>query len=188
MEDKLELSVIGLSASISNPAFFVLMLEARETQQELPVIIGEAEAQSIAIALEDLRPPQPLSHDLMVSLLSASGMKLREVLIYEMEGQLFRTQLHGLDHANREVIIPCRCSDAVALAVRAGTPIFTYESILSLASVELPWQPARVKRGSLRAYSLSELEAILENLLVKEDYKSAARIRDMISKRKKDSE
>ena len=183
METPQELAVIGLSASASQTGYYVLILESLETKQRLPIIIGEAEAQAIAIAMEGMQPPQPLTHDLLQEMINTLGGQLKQVEIYEMQGDVFSTRLHFQRSNGPDLSIDARCSDAVALAVRMNVPIFSYDSIISLAIIDPEYKLGNVKRGSLKSYSLSELVRILEKLLEKEDYKSAARIRDLISKR-----
>ncbi|MEL6356050.1 MAG: bifunctional nuclease family protein [Bacteroidota bacterium] len=184
MEERQELTVVGLSHSSSMAGCFVLVLEALNTQQRLPIIIGEAEAQAIAITMEGMQSPQPITHDLLKNIIDELGAKLKEVVIYEMQQDVFHTQLIVQTREKEQLVIPARCSDAVALAVRAQTPIYSFDSILSLATIDRSFTPEKVKRGSLQAYSVQELQEILERLLTKEDYKSAARIRDLIEKRK----
>jgi bifunctional DNase/RNase len=182
--EKHELAVVGLSQSESSPGYFALILEAIDTQQRLPVIIGEAAAQSIAMVMENMHPSRPLTHDLLASVLSALAAELREVVIYEMRQEVLLTELHLRNSSGQDIRVEANCSDAIALAIRTHAPIYTYTSILSLVSIEADFKLERVKRGSLRAYSLQELEELQEKLLAKEDYKSAARIRDLIQQRR----
>ncbi|MEM7575428.1 MAG: bifunctional nuclease family protein [Bacteroidota bacterium] len=184
MEQPQELVVVGLSASTSQSGFFVVLLESLDTKQRIPIIIGEAEAQSIAIAMEGMQPPQPLTHDLFPTMITSLGGKLKQVEIYEMQGEVFLTRLLLQRSNGPDLTIDARCSDAIALAVRINVPIYSYDSIISVAIIDPEFRLGSIKRGSLQSYSLVELARILEKLLEKEDYKSAGRIRDLISKRK----
>lgn len=181
--EKHELAVVALSQSESRPGFYALILEAVDTGQRMPVIIGEAAAQSIAIAMENMQPARPLTHDLLANILWTLNAKLREVVIYEMRQDVFLTQLLLRTAAGEDFVVEARCSDAIALAIRTQSPIYSYTSILSLATIDPDFKLDQVKRGSLQSYTLAELEQLQEKLLAKEDYKSAARIRDLIQRR-----
>lgn len=183
MTTKRELGVAALSTSDSHPGNFALILEDLETRRRIPVIIGAAEAQSIAIVMEQMQPARPLTHDLFVSMLTALGAKLEEVLIHSLIDGIFYAQLIMKSSTGAEIVLDARCSDAIALAVRCNVPIYTYDNVVEeagfLTEVFLPHQ----RKGSLAEYSLAELEDLLAKVIEKEDYESAARIRNYIEKR-----
>ena len=184
MNEKRELTVAAMSASESQPGNYALILEDMENRRRMPVIIGTSEAQAIAIAVERMQPVRPLTHDLLKSMLDALSARLQEVLIHSLiDGVFHATMLLKTDTGDiRE--IDARTSDAIALAVRCNAPIFTYEHVIEEAGILADSILARQKKGSLAAYTLAELEDLLQKLIEKEDYESASRIRDYISRRK----
>ena len=129
MEDRISLHVLGLSYSQLQSGAYALILAEDRGPRRIPVIIGAAEAQSIAITLEGIRTPRPLTHDLFVSFAHAFGVKLKEVFIYRFEDGIFSSELTFGD-GTRSVQIDARTSDAIALALRTHTPIFTTRSII----------------------------------------------------------
>lgn len=184
--DKIELNIIALANSESNPGNFALILEEQEGFRRLPIIIGPSEAQAIAIYLERMQPSRPMTHDLFKNTLDASGVGITEVLISALVDGAFHATLIGKKADGSPLSVDARTSDAIALAVRFGCPIYTTEQILSTAGIVLdsPSQAFTGKRGQLSDYSLEELERLLEQVLKKEDFESAARIRDAIEKKK----
>jgi bifunctional DNase/RNase len=181
---KKELSVVALSASESHPGNYALILEDTITRRRIPMIIGLFEAQAIAIAMERMQPARPMTHDLLKNSMVALGAKLQEVLIHSLQDGVFHASLL-VQTIDKEILsIDARSSDAIALAVRFGAPIFAYEEVIEeaglLSEIFLP----NLKKGSLAEYNIAELEALLERVLEKEDFESAARIRDLIERRK----
>ena len=120
---------MGLSYSQLQSGAYALILAEERGPRRIPVIIGAAEAQSIAITLENIRTPRPLTHDLFVSFAHAFGVKLKEVFIYRFEDGIFSSELTFSD-GSRTVQIDARTSDAIALALRTHTPIFTTRQII----------------------------------------------------------
>lgn len=129
MEDRVRLYVLGLSYSQLQSGAYALVLAEEDGPRRIPVVIGAAEAQSIAIALEGIRTPRPLTHELFVSFAHAFGVKLKEVFIYRFEDGVFSSELTFSD-GDRNVVIDARTSDAIAIAMRTQTPIYTTEAIL----------------------------------------------------------
>ena len=129
MNDRIRLRVLGLSYSQLQSGAYALLLAQTDGPYRIPVVIGAAEAQSIAICLEGIRTPRPMTHDLFVSFAHAFGVKLREVFIYRFEDGIFSSELTFGD-GERQVVIDARTSDAIAIAMRTQTPIFTTQAIL----------------------------------------------------------
>jgi bifunctional DNase/RNase len=181
--DKKELNIIALSKSESSEGNYVLVLEENKGFRRIPIIIGAFEAQSIAIALEQMKTQRPLTHDLTLRILERDGSKLKEVIISSYQDEIFHSVLVVEKDGQREEI-DTRTSDAVALAVRKPCSIFTYESILQKTGIVLdsPGKSFGEKR-SLENYSLEELQALLNRVLEKEDYESARKIRDIIKRK-----
>lgn len=129
MSKKVSLYVLGLSYSqLQSGAYAVILAEANGPRR-IPVVIGAPEAQSIAVALEGIRTPRPLTHDLFVSFAQAFGVKLEQVFIYRFEDGIFSSELTFSD-GKRTITIDARTSDAIAVAMRAHAPIFTTAEII----------------------------------------------------------
>lgn len=196
---QIRLYVKGLSYSQTQSGAYALVLGEESGERRLPIIIGGFEAQSIAIALEkDMNPPRPLTHDLFKNFADQFKITLKEVLIHKLQDGVFYSILvcerEGETHS-----LDARTSDAVALAIRFKTPIFTYEEILDKAGVILgEGQPDTEKGksskaksteksssspGLLSTQSLESLKKQMDEAVRNEDYERAARLRDEIEKR-----
>ena len=178
--NKIELNIIALANSESSKGNYALILEETKGFRRLPIIIGSFEAQAIAVSLEKMQPNRPLTHDLFKNTLESSGIAISEVIISNLVTGTFHATLIGKKADGSRLEVDARSSDAIALAVRFGCPIFTTEAIMDQAGVvlESPSKAFTNKRGKLSDYSLEELEEMLVQVLAKEDYESASRIRD----------
>lgn len=182
--DKVELAVAALAASESQPGNYALVLEDFNNQHRIPIIIGAQEAQAIAMSMEKMQPMRPMTHDLFKNALEILGASIQEVLIYQLKETIFYAYLF-LKQSNNEVHqIDARVSDAIAMAVRFGAPIFIFEQVIEEAGIMTTSLLGRQKKGSLAEYTLTELEELLQKVVDKEDYESAVRIRAYIEKRK----
>lgn len=135
MDGKVKLRVQGLTNSQMQSGAYALIL-SEDGPRRIPVIVGVSEAQSIAIALEALRPPRPLTHDLFVRFANAFQIRLSEVLIYKFEDGIFYSEMVFSDGIN-EIRIDSRTSDAVAVAIRMKADIYTFESIIQKCGIVL---------------------------------------------------
>lgn len=195
---KIKLNILGLSYSQTQSGAYALVLAEEEGERRIPIIIGGVEAQSIAIKLEGLEPPRPLTHDLFLSFAKAFEVQLLEVVIYKLEEGIFYSELVCVKGENI-VRIDSRTSDAVALALRFNCPIYTYEDILAKAGIVLdfgdskestkttPPRPAGTPRSGspLANKSLEELQTMLDQAVGEENYEKASEIRDEIKRREK---
>lgn len=129
MAKKIKLIVQGLTSSQVQSGAYALILAEAEGPYRIPIIVGTAEAQSIAIALERLVPPRPLTHDLFVSFTHSFGILLQEVYIYKFEDGVFYSEMVLFD-GERQVRIDSRTSDAIAIALRLKAPVFTTDEIV----------------------------------------------------------
>ncbi len=180
---KRELAVVALSTAESSPGHFALILEDVETRRRIPVVIGQAEAQSIAVCMERMQPARPLTHDLYKTTLEALGGTLKEVLIHSVKGGVFHAKLF-IEKPDKTLLeLDARTSDAIAIALRMGAPIYAFENVVEEAGLMAEVFFGK-NRKSLSEYTLPELEELLRRVLEKEDYESAVRIRDFIEKRK----
>ncbi len=198
--DKIKLEVLGLSYSQTQAGAYALILSVENSDQRIPIIIGGFEAQSIAIHLESLKPPRPLTHDLFHSFANIYEVNLREVFIYRLEEGVFFSKLY-FEKNGQSSVIDSRTSDAVALALRFNCPIYTTEPIVEKAGIVLNVtddnpepeisNPVKTENDSgqklknFLSYSINELERLLDEAINNEDYEKASIIRDEINKRKK---
>ncbi len=196
---KIELEIVALSHSITQTHSYAVVLGEVDGLRRLPIVIGGFEAQAIAVALERMQPSRPLTHDLFANFMTTFGIELAEVIIYKLEEGIFFAKLVCRSDDNT-VEIDSRTSDALALAVRSGCKIYTYENILDAAGMFLdnpdsstsstPISGAeKVPSGAktfnhdLKNMSLEELHALLQQVLDQEDYVRAITIRDEINSR-----
>ena len=112
----------------------VIVLKEKEGSRFLPVVIGIAEVNAIKLKLSGIKPPRPLTHDLLISVIESLGGKLKKVLIDRLQNNTFYAKLF-LAVNGKEILIDARPSDSVALALRAGVPIFVEEEVLKEAGV-----------------------------------------------------
>lgn len=113
----------------------VIVLKEKEGTRFLPVVIGIAEVNAIKLKLSGIKPPRPLTHDLLVSVIESLGAKLQKVVIDRLENNTFYAKLYLSTPPNKEILIDARPSDSVALALRGGVPIFVEEAVLQEAGV-----------------------------------------------------
>ncbi len=193
---KIELEIIALSHSITQTHSYAVVLGEVNGLRRLPIVIGGFEAQAIAVALERMQPSRPLTHDLMKNFMLAFNVELHEIVINDLQEGIFYSKLL-CSTDNDTVEIDSRTSDALALAVRFGCPIYTYEHILESAGIMMEEDDEKKKKeevtvssgtdakGDLKNMSIEELQSLLNEVLEQEDYIRAIAIRDEISHRKK---
>ncbi len=186
---KIELEIVVLSHNISQSQSYAVVLGEKEGLRRLPIVIGAYEAQAIAVVLNDLMPARPLTHDLMKNLCIEFDIDLREVIISDLKAGIFYATL-VCQMGENILEIDSRTSDALALAVRYGCPIYTYEFILEQAGIILEESVKEQKSGNtatavntLKQLSVDKLNNMLQAAIDKEDYEEAAKLRDEINKR-----
>jgi bifunctional DNase/RNase len=197
--DKIRLEILGLSSSQSQSGSFALVLGEVNGNRRLPIIIGMFEAQAIAIEIERITPNRPMTHDLFKSFAHNFKFEVNEVLISDLKEGVFFAKLI-CSSGQQTVEIDSRPSDAIAIGIRFGVPIFTYEAVLSEAGIiltdetndeetgvleERKEQPASAGTGTdeLKNFTTEKLQDLLKDALSKEDYERAAKIRDEMNKR-----
>ncbi|GAB2780587.1 bifunctional nuclease family protein [Hymenobacter latericoloratus] len=203
---KIPLEILGLSSSQSQSGSFALILGEKTGNRRLPIIIGMFEAQSIAIQIEKISPNRPLTHDLFKSFAEQMHVAVLEVLISDLKEGVFYSKIVCSDGAST-FELDARPSDAIAIGLRFGVPIFTVESVLSEAGIILsdldenadeddddtdddededndqPTPKPAEPREPSGQVSLDELTKMLAQALEREDYEKAAKIRDELNKR-----
>ncbi|MGL2992517.1 bifunctional nuclease domain-containing protein [Flavobacterium sp. TSSA_36] len=204
-----KLTIKGISYSQTQNGAYALILNELDGERKLPIVIGAFEAQSIAIALEkEIKPPRPLTHDLFKNFAERFDIVVKQVIIHKLVDGVFYSSII-CERDKIEEIIDARTSDAIALALRFSAPIFTYKNILDKAGIYLKSNPnpsadpeadeidsilsnpqtfglseeAKSSGSAYASYSLQELNVLLDQAVLNEDYEKAATIRDEISKR-----
>jgi len=192
--EKIRLEIIGMSYSQSQSGAYALILGEKGGKRRLPIIIGGFEAQSIAIELEKIKTPRPLTHDLFKSFAETFGITISEVIINKFSEGVFYAVLVCSD-GNSDMEIDSRTSDAIAIALRFKCPIYTFESIMVAAGILIdeetekskitePMGEPLIEEYEFSEYSIPELEQMLQASIENEEYEKASRIRDEINKRK----
>jgi bifunctional DNase/RNase len=192
---KIELEIVALSHSITQTHSYAVVLGEVNGLRRLPIVIGGFEAQAIAVALEKMQPSRPLTHDLMKNFMNGFNIDLLEVVITDLQEGIFYSKLVCASE-NDTIEIDSRTSDALALAVRFGCPIYTYEHILESAGILMEDTSGKRQKATadiedtqgkddLKSLSLEELNKLLNEVLEHEDYIKAIAIRDEINSRRK---
>lgn len=181
--EKVQVDIVGLTTSPASGGAYALLLKEVEGNRQLPIIIGAFEAQSIALEMEGIKPPRPLTHDLLKNIIDAMGFEIIDVTISDLrEGTFYATI--ALDGQ----LIDSRPSDAIALAVRCGIPIYVVEKVMREASFFPETedvgkvQPSQEKFPADKLGRLDMLRSQLKDAVDQEDYETAARLRDAIRK------
>lgn len=197
MDTRIKLRVQGITNSQIQSGAYALILAEEDGPRRIPIIVGTPEAQSIAIALEGLKPPRPLTHDLFATFAQAFGVRLMEVFIYRFEEGIFYSELL-FDDGHRGIRIDSRTSDAIAIALRVKCDIYTTEEIVHEAGIVLEESSEGEKQFSdfpeeeferktdnlLEDMNYEELELQLQQAIEQEDYELAKQITDEMSRRK----
>lgn len=190
--EKIELDIVALSHSVTQSHNYAVVLGEKDGNRRLPIVIGGFEAQAIAVAMENMTPNRPLTHDLFKNALDVFTINVVEVVINNLVDGIFYAQLI-CEKDGDFYDIDSRTSDAIAMAVRFECPIFTLEKIMDEAGVVLEENDEdnviqKVETKSADSYenlSVNALSKLLDEVLENEDYEKAALIRDEINKRDK---
>lgn len=194
---------MGLSYNPLQEGAFAMLLAAEGSTKRIPIIIGAAEAQAIAVVIEKIKPQRPMTHDLFATMSHAFGVELKEVFIYSFEDGIFSAEMTFSD-GERTVTLDSRTSDAVAVALRTGAPIFTTPEILEETGVEFveveqeesagegegeksrdDAETPRAEEPSVDYTSMTdaELNEAFEEAIANEDYEEAAVLRRLLDER-----
>ncbi len=181
--EKVQVDILGLSTSPASGGAYALILKELGGNRRLPIIIGAFEAQSIALEMEGIKPPRPLTHDLMKNIVESLGTELSEIVISELKDGTFYAKL-GFEGQE----IDARPSDAIALAVRFGAPIFVAEKVMEEASFlpeEEQEQSEEAAAQSPQDTAVRKMETLrtqLKEAVEREEYEKAAKLRDELRK------
>lgn len=195
MDSKIKLSILGISFSQVQAGAYALIFAEENGIRRLPIVIGTPEAQSIAIIMENLTPPRPLAHDLIANMFTALDIILKEVLIYKFEDGAFFSELVLMQN-DKEYRIDSRTSDAVAIALRTGSPIFTTEDIMKNMAIVFDEKEVLTNdfqnaeniedsddADSTHDVSIEVLKDRLKEAVEEENYEQATKLRDEIKRR-----
>jgi len=210
MDNRVQLTVLGLSYSQAQTGAYALILSNGNDDRRIPVVIGAAEAQSIAIIMEKMVTPRPLTHDLFSSFCEGFGVEVQEINIYRLDEGIFYSEII-CKNAQQKVVIDARTSDAVAIALRTDSPIYTSQEIMEKAGIsivekEIPEAaeskaprpqdtPQDKPRESFTSrpepenkyagYTIAQLKSLIEEAISNENYERASELRDEITRREK---
>jgi len=196
MDSEIKLTITGLVYNQTVVGTYGLVLSEENGNRRFSVMIGEPEAQSIALKMNNKKSPRPLTHDLINSILISFDAELQKVVIYDMVNDVFFSELHIVKD-NIPYVIDARTSDAVALAVRSESPIFIKSEILDIVGTEvepieqdepktvLPENDEDLSDDDLDLLSIGTLEEMLDLALSNEKYELAVTIRDAIKRKSK---
>lgn len=193
-EKKVKLRVLGVTYNQIQSGAYALILAEEGGKFRIPVVIGAAEAQSIAAKLENVQLPRPLIHDVFHTMTYAFGIVVKEVFIYKFQRGVFYSEITFSD-GERDVRIDSRTSDAIAIALRTKTPIYTTSEILqnigfsvtgddTIVADETVSVPEGMETVPLTRFAIPELEKMLQSSIVKEEYERAAEIKKVIDEKK----
>jgi len=196
MNTEIKLTITGLVYNQTVVGTYGLVLSEENGNRRFSVMIGEPEAQSIALKMNNKKSPRPLTHDLINSILDSFDAILQKVVIYDMVNDVFFSELHILKET-KPFVIDARTSDAVALAVRSDCPIFIKSDILDIVGTEieppeleetkvvLPENDEDLSDDDLDLLTVETLEEMLDLALSNEKYELAVTIRDAIKRKNK---
>jgi bifunctional DNase/RNase len=202
----IKLNVLGISYSQTQSGAYALILTEEHGDRRIPIIVGGFEAQAIAIELEGLKPPRPLTHDLFLSFAKVYGITIREVVIYKLEEGVFYAQLL-CDNGVEKITLDARTSDAIALALRFKCPIYTTEEIITKAGIVLDFdkestgpsgsgddadettahteKKTRTDPDEFRSLSIDDLKRMMDEAIGNENYEKASALKNEIERRTK---
>lgn len=203
MTDKILLRLYGISHSnqLQSDAYAIILAEVNGPIN-IPIVVGPVEAQSIAMSMEHIKPQRPMTHDLFVTFSHSFGITLKEVFIYNFEDGIFYSEM-TFSNNERTIVVDARTSDAIAIAIRCQAPIYTTPKVLeetgfvmeeednsgqSQQSDELDmatdYPSSKTSEPKIENYSIEELEKLLEKLISQENYEEAAKVSEILKKKK----
>ncbi|AXJ01124.1 hypothetical protein CYPRO_1874 [Cyclonatronum proteinivorum] len=192
------MDILGLSTSPSSGGAYALILSEKDGSRRLPIIIGTFEAQAIALELEHIKPPRPMTHDLLRDIIQNFDSFVKSIVISDLKDGTFFAKVI-CDSNGSDVELDARPSDAIALGIRFKAPIFASVEVLNEAGIDSddelkatsradatgsPGTSAKKSGGAEKSFSdqLKQLESKLETAIKNEDYEQAAKLRDQIAK------
>jgi bifunctional DNase/RNase len=191
-----EVKVLGLSYGQSQAGSYVVVLSEKKGKRKLPIVIKPSDAQQIALKIEGMKSPRPLTHDLFKTITDSYSIDVQEVYIYAILEGIFYTKMvtsNGLEDAE----IECTAGDGIALSIVYGCPLYASKEVLDISGVYINDDGSTMSedemdmeedleefRPAKRVVSIEDLEHMMEDALTNEEYEIAAEIRDRIAKLK----
>jgi len=189
VNNKTKIKILGITYNQVQAGAYALIMAEENGNKRLPIVIGTPEAQSIAISLENLIPPRPLTHDLFVTFMQKLKINLKEVIINKYDEGVFFSEI-VFNIGNKNIIIDSRTSDAIALALRTNSPIYIMNDIMNEVAVEVEEndndyyeQKEKNKTAPIDCLSQGKLKQLLNEAIATENYEKASYIRDLINKK-----
>ena len=183
--DKIRVTVLGISYSHLQQGAYLLLLAEENGSRRVPVVVGKSEAQSIAIRMEKLAPPRPMTHDLMVNISEQFGIAYKEVYIYRFDNGIFYSILAMTDGVKR-VEIDARTSDAVAIAMRCDAPIYIEDELLNTLCIKEEWENAFSIPITLAG--TDTLREVMQRAIEEENYELAMKLKQELDSRTRNNE
>jgi len=196
---KKEVKVLGLSYSQSNSGSYVVVLSEKKGKRKLPIVIKPSDAQQIALKIEGVKSPRPLTHDLFKYITDQYQIDIQEVHIYAILEGIFYTKLvttNGIEQSE----VDCTAGDGIALSIVYGCPLYVAKEVLEISGVYINDDGSTIENSDVedveeyeeeipvkRVVSIEDLEHMIEDAIRNEEYEIAAEIRDRIEKLKKES-
>lgn len=195
---KKEVKVLGLSYSQSNSGSYVVVLSEKKGKRKLPIVIKPSDAQQIALKIEGVKSPRPLTHDLFKYITDQYQIDIQEVHIYAILEGIFYTKLvttNGIEQSE----VDCTAGDGIALSIVYGCPLYVAKEVLEISGVYINDDGSTIENSDVedveeyeeeipvkRVVSIEDLEHMIEDAIRNEEYEIAAEIRDRIEKLKKE--
>lgn len=189
--NKIQCEILGLSSSPATGGAYAILLKEMDSSRRLPIIIGAFEAQAIALEIEGINPPRPLTHDLLKQVIDTLGGSVKEVIIDELRENTFFAKII-LEVSALTYEIDSRPSDAIAIAVRTKAPIFVVENVMEAAAFLPTTEQGKDTEDELpdegffnansKEAQIASLQTKLREAIESEEYERAAKLRDDIQK------
>jgi bifunctional DNase/RNase len=199
MTSEIKINVVGLIYNNNLAGTYGLIMAEEDGKRRFSVMIGEPEAQSIAMKMNKKKSPRPLTHDLIISLLASFNAKLKKIVICDMINEVFYSELY-IERDNNQMVVDARTSDAIALAIRSECDIFIKSEVLNIVGIEVEPKAneetlkeedtinvnaEELSHEDLDLLSVEDLEELLSMAVKEEKYELAVNLRDAIKRRKK---
>ena len=175
---------------------YAVLLQEKDGTRSLPIIVGSSEAQAIALYLEGVDMPRPMTHDLLINVLEILDSEINRVSIARMDNGTFFAEIEVTNVQVGEIVIDSRPSDAIAIALRTLTPIYVSDEVMDRAGIDnistesevaKPITSEELTKEESGETVLENLNEALEKAITEEEYEMAARLRDRIKQLEKES-
>ncbi len=175
---------------------YAVLLQEKGSTRSLPIIVGSSEAQAIALYLEGVDMPRPMTHDLLINVLETLDSEINRISIARMDNGVFFSEIEVTNVQVGEMVIDSRPSDAIAIALRTLTPIYISDEVMDSAGIDNfstesevaePITSEEFTKEKSGETVLENLNEALEKAITEEEYEMAAKLRDRIKQLEKES-